>query len=127
MVSTGTILCQTQGIVGASTPQALLNPMTGQNAELPEGAAVRNIAIYRDGDQEVTSGCIIQLGVDGNINKYVEVADSINTTALNTGHLINKQLMIDVGLSQTAPLLLTVNNAVSTGGLIFEVTYAVYA
>jgi hypothetical protein len=127
MVAVETILCQTQGNIASATPTALINPMTGLSADLPEGAIVKEISIYRDGDNAVTTGCTIQLGIEGSTSKYIGVAESLSTTDLNNGHLIHKYVTSDKGITAGAELRLTINNPMTTGGLIFEVTYAVYA
>ena len=127
MVATTTILCVTVGEINASTAVALLNPMEGVYATIPEGAVIKKIDIYRDGDAIVTGGCTMQLGVVGNLSKYIVVGEGLSTTDLNNGHLIHKYVPSDKGLAANTELRLTLNNALTTGTLVFEITYATYA
>jgi len=127
MVATDTILCATSGWVTASTPTELLNPMTGLAAVIPEGAAVKKINIYRDGDATVTTGCTIQLGTVGSSSKYISAGEGISTTALNAGHLVHKYILTDVGLAAEEELRLVLSSGLTTGSIIFEITYSYYA
>ncbi len=127
MVQHDTLLCTTTGTVTLLTATALRNPLTGTNAELPEGACVESIAIYRDGDSPVTGGCTIQLGVVGATAKYMATLDLNTTTQLNNGHTISRVITSDTGLTADTELRVTLSGTLNTGAIAFEISYFTYA
>jgi hypothetical protein len=127
MVQHDSLLCTTVGTVTLLTATALRNPLTGNNAVLPEGACVERIAIYRDGDSAVTGSCTIQLGVVGATAKYMATLDLNTTTQLNNGHTISRTIMNDTGLAADTELRITLSGTLTTGAIAFEISYFTYA
>jgi hypothetical protein len=127
MVFRETFIAQTDGTVTLLTPTALKNPLTGMNAVIPAGGAVERISIYRDGDATVTSGCGIALGIVGNTGKYIATLDGNTTSQLNNGKVIARNIINDAGISAETELRVTLTGTLSTGSIIFEITYITYA
>jgi len=128
MVTTTTMLCSTSGSVPISTATALIDAMTGLPAIIPIGGAVKSIAVYRDSDNTITSGCTIQLGLVGALSKYIPFASAITTTNLNNLHLAHCNIDLDYGLTADTELRIQLSGAaLNLGSIVFEITYCSYA
>lgn len=127
MVQYVTLLCATNGVIPANTPTSLTDPLAGENAALPLGASVSAIRMYRDGNNPVSTGATIQLGVSSNTTKYITIGDSFTTDALNQSQTLSKLILTDMGLTAPDELRITLGGIINTGNLMFEIDYFIYA
>jgi len=112
------ILMQTSGVISASTPSALIDPMSAASAVLPAGSVVKSIKFYRSDNQtNLTSGLLMQFGLDGAVGKYLPSAKNYTTDDVNSGGMFHITVAEDIALSADSEFRVTFSGDLAAGSL----------